>query len=301
MRRHPGLFVGGQEAADGAGLVEFLRQLLVEVAVLLEDAIHGHVQLLLQVRTVFVDAEIGIRRAHLAHGHHVRLAAVGIQRHQHVDLAPGQHLQQLRRLFRQLDDLGMDVVAPGPVDEHLLLDAVLVHAHPLAVEGGKIVGADLGVVGGDEGVVVLRPHGLGGIQYLLRPLLGIGHVAEQVDLPGDQLLQQLRPAALHVFIGPAGKGRHPLLVHIAVAGAPAELIRAVEGRFVPADANHLFLRHGPVGGEGRGKRQRQHKAQHEQRQSFHGNPLPFPDGDHSDTTAQMQNIRRLRLYYSTIT
>ena len=138
----------------------------------------------------------------------------------------------------------MHVVFFGPVDKELLLNAVLVDAQAFAVEGGEIVRPDLGIGGRDEHMVILGAHGLGGVENLLRALGGIGHVTQQVDLARDQLFQKLRPAALHILVFPAGIDGDALLVFVTVAGAPPELIRAVEGRFIPADADDLFLRLG---------------------------------------------------------
>ena len=232
---------GGEEAVDGAGLVELFGHLLVKVAVVLKDAVHRDIQILLQVRAVFVDAEVGIRGADLAHRHDVGRVAVGVQRDQHVDLAAEQHLDHLRRLDGQLDDLGRDVVLFGPVDEELLLNAALVDADALAVHGGEVVRPNFGVVGRDEDMVVLRAHRLGGIEDLPDPIFLIGHVAQQVNLTGHQLFKQLGPAALDILIGPAGVDGDALLILIAVARFPAEGIGAVEGRLVPADADRLLL------------------------------------------------------------
>ena len=69
-------------------------------------------------------------------------------------------------------------------------------------------------------------------------------IAEQIRIARDQLFQKLRPAALHILVFPAGIDGDALLVFVTVAGAPPELIRAVEGRFIPADADDLFLRLG---------------------------------------------------------
>ena len=253
----PGLFLGAEKAVDGAALVELFRQLLVEIAVVLEDAVHGNVQILLEIGAVFVDAEVGVGEADLAHRHHIGGVAVGVQGHERVELAVCEHFQQHRRFLRGFHDLRGDVVAVRPGDEELLLNAVLVDADPLAVQGGEIVRADLGIVRRDEDVVALRAHGLGGIEDLLRALLGIGHVAEQVDLPGDQLFQQLRPAALDVLVFPPGVGGDALLVLVAVARAPPERVRPVEGRLIPADAHGLGLR------LLRGCAERQREAQHD--------------------------------------
>ena len=101
-------------------------------------------------------------------------------------------------------------------------------------------------------MVILRAHFDGGIQDLLRPLLGIGHVAEEVDLPRYQHLKQLRPAALHVFVIPPGEGGDPLLVLVSIAGAAAKGVRMMIGGFVPADPHRL-----PAAlGLGRGRQQK---------------------------------------------
>ena len=265
----PVLLLQREEAVDGPGPVELLGELLVVVAVILEDAVHRHVELALEIGAVFIDAEVGVRGPHLAHGDHVGGIAVGVERDQHVELPGREHLQKLRGLGRELNDLGVHVVLCRPVDEELLLNAVLVHAETLAVEGGKIVGPDLGICGGDEDMVILRPHALGGVEDLFRPRLGIGHVAQDIQLARDEHLQKLRPAPLHIFIGPAGVGRDALLILIAVAGAAAELIRPVEGRLVPADAHRLRL--GLRGENSGGGEHHQHRqqAQHTQAQFLH--------------------------------
>ena len=247
MLRDPVLLTFGQEAVHGARLVVFFRHLLVETPVVLEDPVHRHVQVLLQVRAAFTDAEQNVRGADFAYGDDVGGRCVGVQRHQRVDFPSGQHLQQFWRLARQLRNLRGHVMVLRPIGEKFFLDAVLVNADGLAVQRGKIVRPDPGVVRCDEEVVILRSHRLGGIQNLLRPLRGVGNIAEQVDLAVHQLLKQLAPASLDVFILPSAVDRDPLLVFISVAGFPAEFVRPVEGRFVPADFDGLgrgFLRGG---------------------------------------------------------
>ena len=135
----------------------------------------------------------------------------------------------------------MDIMLFGPVQKELLLNAVLVDAAALAVHGGKIVRPDLGVVRGDEDMVALRTHRLGGIEDLFRPLFGVRHIAQQVDLAGHQLFKQFGPAAFDILIVPAGIDGNALLILIAVAGLPPERIGTVKGRLIPADAHRLRL------------------------------------------------------------
>ena len=90
-------------------------------------------------------------------------------------------------------------------------------------------------------MIPFRSHRFGRIQNLLRPFRGIGNVGQQVQLAGDQHLQQLRPAALDIFIGPPGVDRNPLLIHVPVSALPPEGIRVVEGRLVPPDPHDLWL------------------------------------------------------------
>ena len=239
--RDPADLFRREEAVDRTGAVELLGHLLVEVAVVLENAVHRDIQVFLQVRAVFADAEVGLCKAHLAYRDDVRRVAVGVQRDKHVQLAFFQHVEHLRRLDGQLDHVSMDIMLFGPVQKELLLNAVLVDAAALAVHGGKIVRPDLGVVRGDEDMVALRTHRLGGIEDLFRPLFGVRHIAQQVDLAGHQLFKQFGPAAFDILIGPSGIDGDTLLILIAVAGLPPERIGTVKGRLVPADAHRLFL------------------------------------------------------------
>ena len=225
----PGQLILRQEAGEPAGLVVLCGHLFVEIPVVLHDAVHGSVQLAFEIRAVPVHAEEGFRKANLADGQHVRGVSVGIQRHKRVDFAALQHGKQLRCLARQLRDLGVNVIILRPLNKKLFLNAVFVDADKLSVKGRKIIRPYLRIVGRDKDMVVLRAHAQSGIEDLLRARFGIGHVAEQVDLPRHQHLKQLGPAALDIFILPAGKGGDPLLVFIAVAGAPSELIRMVKG------------------------------------------------------------------------
>ena len=138
-----------------------LRHLLVEVAIVLQNATHGNIEFLFQIGAIPVYAEEEIRRAHLAYGHHVCGITVGVERYQRVDVSALEHGQQLGRLGRQLHNFRGHPVTARPLHEKLLLDAVLVHAHPLAVEGGEIIWPDVGVGGRDESVIVLGAHLLG--------------------------------------------------------------------------------------------------------------------------------------------
>ena len=129
-----------------------------------------------------------------------------------------------------------------PCDEHLFLNAVFVYADALSVERGEIIRANLGIVRRDKSQIVLGAHAFGGIQDLLCPLRGIGDIAQKIDLPCHQLLKQLRPAALHIFIGPAGEHGDPSLIFIAIAGFSSELIGPVKRGFIPADPDHFRAR-----------------------------------------------------------
>ena len=126
-----------------------------------------------------------------------------------------------------------------PLGEQLCLDAVLIDSDLFSVKGGKIIRPDPVIIGTDKDMIVLGSHSQGGIQDLLRTLLGIRHIAQKIDLPVDQHLEKLRPAALHILIIPPGECGDPPLVHIAIAGTPSELVRMVECGFIPSDAHRL--------------------------------------------------------------
>ena len=124
--------VGSQKAGKSAGFVVLCSHLLVEVPVVLHDAVHGCIQFLLEIRALLINSKIGIRKPHLPHGQYIRRVSIRVQGYKGVDLAAFQHSQQLRGLFRQLDDDGMYIVICRPFDKLLFLNAVFIDADPLS-------------------------------------------------------------------------------------------------------------------------------------------------------------------------
>ena len=228
MIGEPVLFFRGEETVNRAGPVEPFRQLLVEIPVIFKEPVHRHIQILFQIGTVWIDPEVGLGKPDLPDRDHISGDAVGVQRDQRVKLTARQHIKEHRRLFGRLDDFRRHTVAFRPFDKKPLLDAVFVHTDPLPVQGGEIIRPDVLVARRDKYMIAFRAHCFGRIQDLFSPLRRIGYVAEKIQVAGDQLLKQLRPAALHIFIRPAGVNRNPLLVYITVPGFSPELIRAVE-------------------------------------------------------------------------
>ena len=108
------------------------------------------------------------------------------------------------------------------------MNASLVCADSFPVERGIVFRRDLRIIGRDEEIILLRSHGKGRKQHFFRAFPGIGHIAQEINLAINQHLQKLRPASLHIFIGPARIGGELLLVIVGVAGTPAKLIRSVE-------------------------------------------------------------------------
>ena len=264
----PVVFFCGQELVHGTGLVEFVRHLLVEIPVSFKQAVHSYIQIALQIRPVFVDAEERLRIPDLDHGDNIGRTPIRVQRHQHVNLAFGQHVQQLWRFGRQFQHLRVDVVFFRPLDKEPFLDTVLVDAHRLSVERSIVVRPYSSVAGRNKYMVILRPHRFRGIQDLLRALLRIRHVAQEIDLPCHQFLQQFGPASFHIFIFPARIRCDTLLVFVAVAGTPPEFIRTVERRFIPAHPHHFRLRLLGICGERYHQVQRHHRPQHKPQHPF---------------------------------
>ena len=257
------------------------KHLLIVVPVLLLDAVHGVIQLIQQVRPVLVHREVKIGGADPAHRHRPVRVPEGVQGHISVQRSGIQHSQGFVLGARQLHELRLNAVLLLPFQEIVHLDAAFVHADPLPVEGG-IIRRDLPVARSDEDTVFLRPHGKGGEQHGRGALLRKGDVAHQVDLPVGKHLHQIRPAALHILVFPAGIGGDLALILIGIAGPPSGLIRLVEGRLVPAHP-HRFPLVPRLGRDRRQERRQDQEARKERRAPFdspdrlfawiHGTPL----------------------------
>ena len=185
----PVLVAGGDEGVHPVAPHVLVEQLLIIEPVFVLDPAHGVIQLGQQVRPRFAHGKIEIGLADLAHGHAGAVAAIGVDGDVHVDCAVVQHLHAFHFGHGEGRQLRLHPMLLGPGRKQLRLHAARVHAHPLAVKGSHVFGRNGAVAAGNKGVIAFRTHGQGGKKHALRPLLGIGNVAEQVDFPRLQHFQ----------------------------------------------------------------------------------------------------------------
>ena len=268
--RHQPILLGRQQKRVRVGVVVvLLEHPIAEIRVLVLDARQRHVQLGEQVWAILVDGIVVIRSAHPDDGDDLLLGARGVDGREPVDVAAQEHVQRLGLLDVERDDLDADLVLVRPLPEVALLDAVFVDADALAVEAREVVSADLPVRGGRVDVVGLRSHGQVGEEHGLGALRLVGHVAQQVDLAFFEHLQQVRPAVIHVLVGPAGIRGDLLLVLVVDPAAPPGLVEVAKRRVIPAHAHGLLVLGGLRGAcEGQG-----HTYDQSQGQDDNGYPL----------------------------
>ena len=192
----------------------------------------------------------------------------GVDRDIAVQLAGFQHRQRFVLGTGDLDDLRPDAVALGPVPVEVRLDAVFVHADPLAVLGGGVRRQDALIPRRGEKIVLLRAHGERGKQHALGALRRIGDVAHQVDLARLELRHQLRPASPDILVGPARIAGELDLILVGVAGTAPRGIHGVVGGIVPADAHMLPPRLLRESGARSGRAQRQQQAEQKENDPF---------------------------------
>ena len=219
----------------------FKHPLVIE-AVFILDPIQRGVQLVQQIGTVFADREEEVGRADLAHRRRVLRMDEGIDRDIAVQLAGFQHCQRFVLGTGDFDDLRPDAVALGPVPVEVRLDAVLVHADPLAVLGGGVRRQNALISRRGKEIVLLRAHGERGKQHAFGALGRVGDVAHQVDLARFEHRHQLRPASPDILVGPARIAGDLDLILVGIAGAASVGIHGIVGGIVPADAHMLTHR-----------------------------------------------------------
>ena len=184
-----------------------LKHLLIEIRIFFLNALHRRVQILQQIGTVLVDGEKEFGGTDPANRRQMPRVAVGVRRNIGVQLPGAQHLQSLRFCAGELRQLCLNSVKFRPAPIIIRLNAVLVDADPLAVQGGIILRRDVPIFGEDENAIFFRSHGVLWKQHRSRAFFGIGDVAHHVDPAVCQHLQQFRPASMDIGIVPSGIGR----------------------------------------------------------------------------------------------
>ena len=246
------------EVKIGAGILQvFGGELLRIMLVLGLDPVQGDIQLGQEIGALFADGKEEIGAPDLPQRDGDIRISIGVKGDEGVYLPIAQLNERFRLGTVQIHNFGRDIMGFGPVQELSPLDAAPGDADLFPVQGGKIFGGNFFVIRGNIEVIQFLAHGNGGVEHILRPVLGVGNVAHQVDLAFLQQLEQFRPVAFNIFIFPAGVGGDFPLILIGVAGTAAEGILVIEGRVIPADADDFgaFL----------GRNHRRQKAQRYQR------------------------------------
>ena len=245
-------------------------QALVEIGVFLMNGGQGPVQLGQNVRTAFRYGVVIIRGADPAGGEDSFVGVHRIDVGEAIQGSPDEHVVGFVLFRGEGNNLNGQAVLVGPVLQKACLDAAFVNADAFSVEGGKIIRTKLVISGVNINIVGFRTHGQIRIGEKLLPLRLVGYVSEKIDLALFQLFEQIRPAVLHVFKGPAGVSGNLLLILIVDAAAAAELIPIAEGRIKPADADYLRRVFSGRGGERQDGGQRQRQQQEDGGGFFQG-------------------------------
>ena len=236
----PGALLRAEIVVDFCGLQVFGIERPIIKRILIQNSGHGVIQLTEKLGACFADREENIGGADLTGRYGVPGIDHAVKRRIQVDAAEFELGDVILLRAGHLHDLRPDAVCLRPIPEVCDLHAALVRADLSAVNGGKVLRRDLFIVGRGEEIVILRTHRLCGEQHVFRALVGIGDIAHQVDSAILKHLQQLRPAPCHIFVCPAGISGDLLLIIIGVAGAPPQLVRDIERRFIPPDADGFF-------------------------------------------------------------
>ena len=205
-------------------IVAPFRYPVSEVRILVPDSGQCHIQFGKQVRPVFIDGIVIIRRAHSGHGNDFLLGTKGENSCISVEFAGGKHSQRFRFLNIQRNDFDREMISFNPIPEEPLLNAFGIHAYPFPVEGFGIVGRDLPVFRIDIDIIGFRSHGKIGEGHVCFPLRLIRYVAQQVDLTVFEHLEQVRPAVLHILISPARVSGNLFLIFDVNTASSSEFI-----------------------------------------------------------------------------
>ena len=158
-----------------------------------------------------------------------------------VELPPHDHFHGFVLVLKQRDDLNLYAVFSAQSFRKPSCTLPWLTPMRLPLKVSRLIRGDVAVLRVNINIVGFRAHGQLGEGHEFLALRLEGHVAEQVDLPVLQHLQQVRPAVLHIFVGPAGVGGDLVLILIGDAAAPAELIPVAEGRIKPPYAHDLQI------------------------------------------------------------
>ena len=178
MVGEPCLFAGAEILLRTAVAEILLMKLLVVMGILILYAVHGRVQVVQELRPVFVDGEVDVRGPDLADGRGGFRPAEDVHCDKGVQLSLPEHFQGIGLVDGQLHQIDVEVVRPRPILELRLLYAVPGDADPLAIEGRVVVGADFRVVRRDKEIISLGAHGERGEKHRIGAVLHIGDIAK---------------------------------------------------------------------------------------------------------------------------